>query len=146
MSHGLTDEQVIEFQDVFKGLSGGEDSLPLDKIHDLFEAFGVSSLSDAEYNDFCDKIDAEDISLDAYLNLMGSMLKDSANEQEIVAAFQVFDEKQSGSIPTTQLKHVLSTFCDKLTPEDIDKIATDADPKGSGKVEYKKLVKNMLKA
>ena len=57
---------------------------------------------------------------------------------------QVFDKQGLGSISTAELKHVLSSVGEKLSPEEMAEMLGEADPESSGKVTYDTFIKVML--
>lgn len=57
---------------------------------------------------------------------------------------QVFDKAGQGFILTAELKHVLSNIGEKLSPQEIADLISEADPDNSGKVLYDNFVKMML--
>jgi calmodulin len=60
------------------------------------------------------------------------------------AAVQVFDKAGSGHISTSELAHVLTSVGEKLSPEEIAELISEADPEKSGKVVYENFIKVML--
>lgn len=56
----------------------------------------------------------------------------------------MFDKAGAGSIATSELKHVLTSVGEKLSPEEIAEMIAEADPDKSGKVLYDNFIKMML--
>lgn len=57
---------------------------------------------------------------------------------------QVFDKASAGSISAAELKHVLTSVGEKLSPEEIAEMLAEADPESSGKVTYETFIKMMM--
>ena len=77
------------------------------------------------------------------------MCSDASNARDlcplqIIDAFKVFDADGSGKITGADLKHVMTSIGEKLSPEQADAMMTEADVDGSGKVDYEEFVKNMM--
>src|SRR5690606_30070002 len=56
-----------------------------------------------------------------FLSMMQRRMKNTDNEEQIREAFKVFDKNGSGYIEISELKHVLTTIGEKLTPEEVTK-------------------------
>jgi calmodulin len=63
---------------------------------------------------------------------------------QIIDAFKVFDADGSGKITGADLKHVMTSIGEKLSPEQADSMMTEADVDAGGKVDYEEFVKNMM--
>lgn len=62
----------------------------------------------------------------------------------VAAPSQVFDKAGAGSISVAELKHVLTSVGEKLSPEEIAELLAEADPEKSGRVTYDTFIKMML--
>ena len=65
------------------------------------------------------------------------------NEVEINDIFRVFDEDGDGFITGDEIKHVMNTYGDILTEEQINKMMSEADINGNGKIDYEEFAKMM---
>ncbi|KAG2491440.1 hypothetical protein HYH03_010226 [Edaphochlamys debaryana] len=75
---------------------------------------------------------------------MSRDIREYDNEQDLKAAWKVFDKAGAGFITTAELKHVLTSVGEKLSPEEISEMIAEADPQTSGKVQYDAFIKMML--
>lgn len=64
--------------------------------------------------------------------------------ERLIAAFEVFDDKKTGKIPTKSLANVLTQFGKPLSQEEIGEFVSDADRNGF--VDYKQFVRDVLLA
>ena len=67
------------------------------------------------------------------------MSKKSGNqeaEEELRAAFRIFDPDKSGYISGAVLRNIVTTMGDVLTDEEVAEFITDADTDGSGQINY----------
>ncbi len=53
----------------------------------------------------------------------------------------MFDKAGAGFITTAELKHVLTSVGEKLSPEEIAEMVGEADPQSTGKVVYDAFIK-----
>lgn len=66
---------------------------------------------------------------------MTSKPKDTDTEEEIRAAFKVFDLDNNGFISTAELRQVMLSLGEKLTDAEIDLIMNEVDKDGSGTID-----------
>lgn len=79
---------------------------------------------------------------------MGERVQSAAlqSEEDLLSAFQLFDEEQRGVLAVGKLKDVLTTGGDgeeRLTAEEFEVLMRDAKVDGHGMVDYRELVKNI---
>ena len=49
---------------------------------------------------------------------------------------RIFDPDGTGTIPTSEMRTVMTTLGEKLTPEEVNAMLKEADPENSGKIDY----------
>merc|ERR1719262_761029 len=67
-------------------------------------------------------------------------------EEEVMEAFKIFDRDASGSIESSELRHVLQTLGDKLTEEEADMMLGEADADGDGEIDYNEFAQTILRS
>ena len=72
-----------------------------------------------------------------------SGMKDTDSEEELKAAFRVFDKDGNGFISASELRHVMNNLGEKLTDAEVDEMIREADVDGDGQVNYDEFVKMM---
>ncbi|KAM5359673.1 hypothetical protein ACJZ2D_014291 [Fusarium nematophilum] len=81
---------------------------------------------------------------DEFLVLMAKKRKEVDNEQELLAAFKVFDRDGTGTISAEELRHVMNSIGEEFTQEEIDDMMKEADQNGDGTIDYKEFKQIML--
>lgn len=66
------------------------------------------------------------------------------SENDIKAAFRVFDKDGKGFVNSTELRHVLVSLGEKLTDSEADQFIREADPSNTGKITYDQFAKVLL--
>lgn len=84
------------------------------------------------------------LTLDHFLNLINIERDNLIDKQNIIKAFEVFDEKKTGKVNAKELYHALSVIGEKLTKNDIDALTKMAQPDKDGRINYLDLVDCLL--
>eukprot|EP00808_Paulinella_micropora_P010527 g46131.t1 len=63
---------------------------------------------------------------------------------DLMASFEVFDTAKTGKISVGEFKHIVTNLGEKMTEEQADKLVKDADPSGSGFVDYSAFIDKLL--
>ncbi|XP_044472050.1 calcium-dependent protein kinase 19-like isoform X2 [Mangifera indica] len=83
-------------------------------------------------------------STSASSNLINLKRLDTDTEEEMKAAFKVFDKDQNGFISAAELRHVMTNLGEKMTYEEAKEMIQEADVDGDGQVNYDEFVRLML--
>ena len=67
--------------------------------------------------------------------MMGSKPREADSEEEIRAAFKVFDRDNNGSISAAELRQVMASIGENLTEAEIDLIMSEVDRDGNGTID-----------
>ncbi len=86
----------------------------------------------------------ESVTLPQWLEIMLKRMSAGDSAEDMVAAFAIFDEEGTGFINHAILKHCMQHFGPKLSDEELKNMTAVADPKKTGKIDYKEFVKAML--
>ncbi|PRP81744.1 hypothetical protein PROFUN_10844 [Planoprotostelium fungivorum] len=62
-------------------------------------------------------------------------------EDQIKEAFKILDRKNTGSIEVSELRHLLVSIGEKLTPEEVETVLKEADSNNDGKVSHQDFVR-----
>jgi calmodulin len=67
--------------------------------------------------------------------MMAKKPRDADSEEEIRAAFRVFDRNGDGEISVTELRQVMANLGENLTDDEIDLIMSEVDIDGNGTID-----------
>ena len=75
-------------------------------------------------------------------------INDNETVDDLINAFKFFDKEDYGKITVDELKEALTTIGDVLNEEEINALVKEADPSGTGSIDYvafaNRLMKNYL--
>jgi calmodulin len=75
--------------------------------------------------------------------LMKDFSAGSVPEEHIRDAFAVFDRDSNGFITPDEVRHVLAEWGEKISDEEVQKMITEADQDGDGKVDFNEFKRMM---
>ena len=71
-------------------------------------------------------------------------MKDTDSEEELLEAFKVFDRDGNGFITSHELRNIMNSLGENLTPEEIEEMIKEADLDNDGQIDYEEFVKMMM--
>ena len=119
--------------------------------------------TEAELQDMVNEVDADHdgfVNFEEFLDMMSKSSESGNTQEDIRAAFKVFDKNGDGFISESELRweynflvvgphcvvhrHVMENLGEKLTEEDIQTMMTEADLDQDGMVDYEEFLRMML--
>merc|ERR1712071_122878 len=79
------------------------------------------------------------INFTVFLTMFGEKLKGADPEDVIVSAFKVLDPEATGAIKKEFIEELLTTQCDRFTPEEMTNLWAAFPPDVAGNVDYKNI-------
>jgi len=147
MAENLTEEQLADYKTVFTQFDKNQDGLmSFDELKLVIDELGFFG-GEVELKSIMAELDIEEnklINFATFLAVMARRLLLSDNEEEMLEAFKVFDKDNNGQLSAAELKSVLTTLGEKLTPEECDEIVKLADKDGDGVINYREFVRSLL--
>lgn len=77
--------------------------------------------------------------------MMARRMRENDTEEDLRAAFAVFDKDCSGKISAAELRHVMTNLGEKLSDEEVDEMMREADVDGDGEIDYNGTYDDMFK-
>ncbi|KAK4775879.1 hypothetical protein SAY87_023840 [Trapa incisa] len=144
--HMLTKVQIDEFKEVFSLLDkDGDGCITVKEL-----VWAIRSLeqhpTEEELRIMIREVDVDGngtIKLGEFLNLMARKMKETAADDELKEAFQVFDKDQDGYISPEELRRVMLNLGEKLTDEEVEMMVKEADLDGDGQINYEEFIRMM---
>jgi len=93
--------------------------------------------TNAELREMLAEIGRQKIDFSVFLTMMARKLQEMGNmEEDIIEAFKVFDKAGSGTVPVSEIKHVITVLGETLSKEEAEQMIKEADLDNSGKINY----------
>jgi centrin-1 len=83
-----------------------------------------------------DKDGSGTINFDEFITIMQSKMGERDSREEMVKAFRLFDDDETGKITFTKLKRVATELGENITDEELQEMIDEADRDGDGDVRY----------
>ena len=85
------------------------------------------------------------ITLDQFVTIMSGKIAEKGAREEIMKAFRLFDDDQSGKISFKNLKRVAQELGETLTDEELKEMIQEADQDNDGEVNQDEFLRIMKK-
>lgn len=92
-----------------------------------------------------DKEDSGKLSFDDFLTLMSVKMAEKDSKEEIMKAFRLFDDDETGTISFKNLKRVAQELGENLNDEELQEMIDEADRDGDGVVSQEEFLRIMKK-
>ncbi|CAH0389584.1 unnamed protein product [Bemisia tabaci] len=80
-----------------------------------------------------------------FLSLMTSKIAEKDSDEEIIKAFKLFDDDETGKISFKNLKRVAKELGETLTDEELQEMIDEADRDGDGEISQEEFLRIMKK-
>ena len=143
----LSEETKADYMDAFNMFDTNHDgTINSQKIGELMRKLGKNP-TEAQLSQIIRNIaknDSKQIGFDEFVELMEQKNRENDPEIEIINMFQIFNKENNGLISNEELFHIIRTFGETLTDEEIQEIITEADVDGDGFINYEEFVRMMM--
>ncbi|WOL03140.1 calmodulin-2/4-like isoform X2 [Canna indica] len=116
-------------------------------------AFVLRSLgqdpTNGELQDMIREVDMDGngtIELDEFRKIISMKMKEVDAEEELRAAFKVFDKDDDGYISADELMIVMANLGEQVTQDEVQEMIMEADTNGDGHVDFSEFSKIMMAA
>ena len=148
MTDQLTEEQISEFREAFALYDkDGDGMISLKELGEVMKVLGQVP-TEQELHDMMkkevetDKV--ESLDFPEFLSLMAKKLRDVDTEEELLAAFLVFDKEKTGKLSVAELRQEMTKLEDKLGNDEIDELIKEVDIFGDGNINIEEMVKTIM--
>lgn len=127
--------------------SEGTGSIDVKELKIAMRALGFEPKKE-EIKKMVQEIDKEGLgtlSFDDFLALMTTKMADKDCKEEILKAFRLFDDDDTGKISFKNLKRVAKELGENLTDEELQEMIDEADRDGDGEISQEEFLRIMKK-
>eukprot|EP00275_Glaucocystis_incrassata_P001161 EC122033.1.p1 GENE.EC122033.1~~EC122033.1.p1 ORF type:complete len:151 (+),score=33.96 EC122033.1:79-531(+) len=143
----LTPEQLAELEEAFSLFDFNSDGrISADELGTVMRSLGQNP-SEAEILSMINEVDDNKdgtIDFKEFVSMMAKKFTGSDAEEEILAAFKVFDKDGNGTISSPELRQIMRQLGQNLTDDEIDEMMREADISGDGEIDYQEFKKMMM--
>ena len=103
--------------------------------------------TEAELQDMINEVDADrkgTIEFHEFLSMMERKKDYIESEDEVLAAFRVFDDDGTGYVSADELREVLTSLGEKLTDEEVEELFSEGEIDTDGLINYHDLCQAVL--
>ena len=137
-----SDERIAECKEIFDTFDRDRDgTISVKEIGDVLRAMGGTP-STQEINELISNFghDSGNIKFEAFLEIYDKKMKNIDSDEDLISAFKAFDKDSDGVIPCDELKLIMTTLGEKISPLKADEMLKEADFHGNGKINYYELI------
>ncbi|XP_046394933.1 centrin-2 isoform X2 [Ischnura elegans] len=92
-----------------------------------------------------DKEGSGELTYDQFLQLMSKKMAEKDTKEEIMKAFRLFDDDETGKISLKNLKRVAKELGENINDEELQEMIDEADKDGDGEVNQEEFIRIMQK-
>ncbi|XP_030836871.1 caltractin [Strongylocentrotus purpuratus] len=144
----LTEEQKQEIQEAFDLFdTEGTGTIDAKELKVAMRALGFEPKKE-EIKKMIQDIDKEGsgtIDFNDFLQLMTAKMSEKDSKEEILKAFKLFDDDETGRISFKNLKRVAKELGENLTDEELQEMIDEADRDGDGEINEQEFLRIMKK-
>ena len=147
MVGNLAEEKITEFCSAFELFDKDRDgAITTKELGTVMRNLGQNP-SEEELKQMIREVDLDGsgtIDFKEFLCLMVKKMKGNDTEEELLEAFKVFDRDGNGYITSHELRHIMTSLGEGLTPEEVEEMIREADLDNDGQIDYDEFVKMMM--
>ncbi|CAF4206851.1 unnamed protein product [Rotaria magnacalcarata] len=144
----LTEEQKTEIREAFDLFDAdGSGTIDVKELKVAMRALGFEPKKEEIKKMISDiqKENAGTIDFNDFLQLMSQKMAEKDSKEEILKAFRLFDDDNTGKISFKNLKRVAKELGENLTDEELQEMIDEADRDGDGEINEQEFLRIMKK-
>ncbi|CAL1534475.1 unnamed protein product [Lymnaea stagnalis] len=144
----LTEEQKQEIREAFDLFDAdGSGTIDAKELKVAMRALGFEPKKE-EIKKLIAEIDKDssgNIDFNEFLQLMTCKMSEKDSREEILKAFRLFDDDETGKISFRNLKRVAKELGENMTDEELQEMIDEADRDGDGEINQEEFLRIMKK-
>ncbi|CAF0937509.1 unnamed protein product [Adineta steineri] len=144
----LTEEQKTEIREAFDLFDAdGSGTIDVKELKVAMRALGFEPKKEEIKKMISDiqKENAGTIDFNDFLQLMSQKMAEKDSKEEILKAFRLFDDDNTGKISFKNLKRVAKELGENLTDEELQEMINEADRDGDDEINEQEFLRIMKK-
>lgn len=144
----LTDEQRQEIREAFDLFdTDGSGSIDAKELKVAMRALGFEPKKEEirKMISDVDKNGSGNIDFDEFLTMMTVKMGERDSKEEMIKAFRLFDDDETGRVTFKNLKRVAKDLGENMTDEELQEMIDEADREGTGEVSLDDFMRIMKK-
>lgn len=139
----VPEEKVKQCQLLFDLMDSDKDScVSVKQIEEMCKALGAA-VDGEELNEFSSEYSEGKVNFDQFFKFFSAQFTRTINQKKLLSAFEFIDKGKTGTLSAQELKHAVMVLGEPLTEKEADDLLKPYI--SGGKVDYKKLVKEITK-
>jgi calmodulin len=131
----VPDEFLESFRENFDLVDEDKDGMiTRDQASLLFRGLGQTP-TNSELNELVNQL-PQQVSFDAFIRWFGTSYRHPVNESDLTRAFRVFDLSNSGVLPVSKFRELLTNLGDHMSNEEIEEILKEIPVDSRGNFDY----------
>jgi calmodulin len=131
----VPDEFLESFRENFDLVDQDKDGLiTREQASLLFRGLGQTP-TNSELNELINKL-PQQVSFDSFIRWFGASYKHPVNQNDLTRAFRVFDLSNSGVLPVSKFRELLTNLGDHMSSEEIEEILKEIPVDSRGNFDY----------
>jgi Ca2+-binding EF-hand superfamily protein len=131
----VPDEFLASFKENYDLVDDDKDGLiTREQASLLYRGLGQTP-TNSELNELVEKL-PQQVTFEDFINWFGASYKQPVAESDLVRAFRVFDLSNSGVLPVTKFRELLTNLGDHMTSEEIEEILKEIPVDSRGNFDY----------
>ena len=144
----LTEEQKSEIREAFDLFdTDGSGTIDIKEMKVALRALGFDT-SKEELRKLVAEVDKDGsgaVEFKEFLQMMTSKMADRDSREEMIKAFRLFDDDETGKISFRNLKRVAMELGETISDEELQEMIDEADRDGDGEVSQDEFIRVMEK-
>ena len=132
-------DTTTRYKKAFQDYQGEEDGkISLKDLGTLLRSVGMNP-TESELQDMIKQVDGErkgTIEFHEFLTMVEGKKDYVESEDEVLAAFRVFDDEGTGFVSAEELREVLTSLGEKLTEEEVEELFSEGEIDADGLINY----------
>lgn len=126
-----------EFKEAFELFDKDQDGfISATEFATVVRSLGINP-TEAELSEMISIVSGTDkIDFNSFSTIMNGDMRSNDTIDDLIKAFKVFDKNNTGYINQVELKHVMTTLGEVLTPDEVADMIKKSSPNSNGQINY----------